>query len=106
MSGTVIYKGETFTTISNGVAKVLKTAGKFMEDDVTISITGGDGSPSFQTKTKTYTPTTSQQTETITADSGYDGLSSVGITVNAMAAGAASTPATTITTNMQVRGDN
>ena len=40
--------------------------------------------PSLQTKTKTYTPTTSQQTETITADSGYDGLEEVDITVNAI----------------------
>lgn len=38
----------------------------------------------LQTKTRTYTPTTSQQTETITADSGYDGLEEVDITVNAI----------------------
>lgn len=53
--------------------------------------------PSLQSKTATYTPTTSEQTATITADSGYDGLSSVGITVNAMPGGSATTPATTIT---------
>ena len=40
--------------------------------------------PTLQTKTKTYTPTESQQTETITPDTGYDGLSSVGVTVNAI----------------------
>ncbi len=40
-------------------------------------------SPNLQSKSKTYTPTSSQQTETITADNGYDGLSSVSITVNA-----------------------
>ena len=40
--------------------------------------------PTLQSKTKTYTPTTSQQTETITADSGYDGLEEVDITVNAI----------------------
>ena len=38
--------------------------------------------PSLQSKSATYTPTTSSQTDTIAADSGYDGLSSVGITVN------------------------
>ena len=38
--------------------------------------------PSLQTKTKTYTPTASTQTETVSADSGYDGLDSVSITVN------------------------
>lgn len=51
--------------------------------------------PSLQSKSATYTPTTSQQTATITADSGYDGLSSVGITVNAMPSGTAGTPTAT-----------
>lgn len=67
----------------------------------TVSVNVSSSS-SLQNKTKTYTPTTSQQTETITADSGYDGLSSVGITVNAMTAGSASTPATTITANLSI----
>ena len=51
------------------------------------AITGtasGGGSVSLQTKSKTYTPTESQQTETVTADSGYNGLSQVSITVNAI----------------------
>ena len=41
-------------------------------------------SPTLQSKTKTYTPTESQQTETVAADSGYDGLSEVSVTVNAV----------------------
>ena len=49
-----------------------------------LTYTRGGGEPTLQTKTATYTPTESQQTATITADSGYDGLSSVGITVNAI----------------------
>lgn len=43
---------------------------------------GGGGSPTLQTKSKTYTPTKSQQTEAVTADSGYDGLSAVNVTVD------------------------
>lgn len=35
MSATVTYKGATLTTVSNGTKKLL-TAGKYMEDDVTI----------------------------------------------------------------------
>lgn len=41
-------------------------------------------SPSLQTKSVTYTPTTSQQTDTITADSGYDGLSELDVTIEAV----------------------
>lgn len=51
--------------------------------------------PTLQTKSKTYTPSTSQQTDSITADVGYDGLDEVNVTVNAMASGSAR-PATTI----------
>ena len=40
--------------------------------------------PSLQTITKTYTPTESQQTETITAGSGYDGIEEVDVTVGAI----------------------
>ena len=41
----------------------------------------GGGSATLQTKSKTYTPTASQQTESVQADSGYDGLDTVNITV-------------------------
>lgn len=40
--------------------------------------------PTLQTITKTYTPTESQQTEQITAGSGYDGIEEVDVTVNAI----------------------
>lgn len=48
---------------------------------------GGGSTPNLQTKSKTYTPTTSQQNDLVTADAGYDGLQEVDVTVNAMAAG-------------------
>ena len=48
------------------------------------SITSGGGTPTLQTKSETYTPTTSQQTDSITADAGYDGLDEVNVTVNAV----------------------
>ena len=51
-------------------------------------------SPSLQSKSKSYTPTTSQQSETVSADAGYDGLSSVAITVNAMPSGSVTAPST------------
>lgn len=43
-----------------------------------------DTPATLQTITKTYNPTESQQTETITAGSGYDGIEEVDVTVNAI----------------------
>ena len=42
--------------------------------------------PNFETKTVSYTPTTSQQTETITYDpsDGYNGIEEVSVTINAV----------------------
>lgn len=55
----------------------------------------GGGTPTLQTKSKTYTPTTSQQTESVQADNGYDGIDTVNITVNAMPSGTEGTPTAT-----------
>ena len=41
-------------------------------------------SPSLQTKSASYTPTETQQTDSVTADVGYDGLDTVSITVDAI----------------------
>lgn len=71
MSTTVTYKDNTLTTVNNAT-RTLKTAGKYMEDDITLVDTS---TPSLQSKTAT--PTESAQT--ITPDSGYDGLSSVSV---------------------------
>lgn len=60
-----------------------------------VTYTRGGGTPTLQSKSRTYTPTTSQSAETITADTGYDGLSQVSITVNAMTTGTAGTPTAT-----------
>lgn len=138
MATTVTYKGDVLTTLANQT-KILKTAGKYMEDDVTVvdqsstsavvvteelddgggiikhitaidlsndtvdaahlytgytahdhlgnaivGIMSGGGQPSLQSKSRSYTPTTSSQNEVVTYDSNYDGLSSVTITVSAI----------------------
>ncbi len=49
-----------------------------------VDVAVPSSTPTLQTKTATYTPTESQQTATITADNGYDGLEEVDITVNAI----------------------
>ena len=76
MSTTVTYKGSALTTVNNQT-RILKTAGKYMEDDVTLVDVSGS---SINNQDKTVTPTESQQT--IAADEGYTGLGT--ITVNAI----------------------
>lgn len=44
----------------------------------------GGSTPTLQTITKTYTPSTSAVTDTITASSGYDGIEEVDVTVSAV----------------------
>lgn len=77
MPTNITYKGSILTTVNNNQAKILKTSGKYLEDDITVS-----SALNLQGKTTSITPNTSTQTTTISPDSGYEGLSGVTITVN------------------------
>lgn len=46
--------------------------------------TGGGSVPNLQTKSVSYTPTTSAQSAQVTADSGYDGMERVNVSVEAI----------------------
>lgn len=88
---TITYNSSEVTTMDDSGTIVLDTAGTFMTDDITIEYTKpSTPPPNLQAKTN-ISPTTSSQT--ITADNGYDGLSSVQI--NAMPSGTAGTPVAT-----------
>lgn len=93
MSTTVSYKGNTLTTVSNNT-KTLETEGKYLEADIILTDVS-QSTPTLQTKSVTYTPTTSQQTDQVTADNGYDGLQEVDVTINAVASGTEGTPTAT-----------
>lgn len=73
------------------------TTGETVEGTVTITTNGThdvgnyasalvdvDTEPTLQAKSVSYTPTESAQSETVTASSGYDGLSSVEVSVGAI----------------------
>ena len=89
-----------FTISDGGVVEVSNPSGyvNVVQPDYGIKVTTGvvqGAAPVLQTKSKTYTPSTSQQTEAIQADNGYDALETVNITVNAMPSGTAGTPTAT-----------
>ena len=94
--GAQTIKGVLLTNLDAGNIKdgVTVKVGDSTDDDCVTSVTGtysgGGGTPNLQTKTN-IDPTTSSQT--ITADTGYDGLDSVQI--NAMPSGTAGTPTAT-----------
>lgn len=71
MATTITYKGSDLTSFSN-TSKTLRTAGKYLEGDITIT-----ASADVNNQNKTVIP--SETTQSITADTGYTGLGTVTI---------------------------
>ena len=72
-----IVPSGTLSVTSNGTGIDCST---YESVDVAVP----SGQPSLQNKSKSYTPTESAQSESITADAGYDGLGTVSVSVDAI----------------------
>lgn len=80
----ITYKGSTIATMTASGTKTLETAGTYCEDDIEVVYT----KPTVTLQSKSVSPRT--YTQTVTADSGYDGLNEV--VVNSMPSGSAKVP--------------
>lgn len=86
----VTYNGEVIMDISSDTITAADLRqGVTAHDGTGAAIVGTytPGGTTLQSKTKSYTPSATAQNETVTADSGYDGLSSVAISVGAIPQG-------------------
>ena len=72
---TIAYKNSTIASITGSGAVSLSTAGRYCEDDITVTYT----KPTPKLQEKTITPTTEQQivTPDKSGQEEYDGLSKV-----------------------------
>lgn len=105
-TGGGVIKEITAVDISNDTVDAAHLLSGYTAHDSTGSAITGQYTPptiTLQTKNKTYTPTNQIQTEAVSADSGYDGLQTVNITVDAAPEPALQTKSRTYTPSSQTQ---
>lgn len=83
----IIVNGNTLIDVTGDTVTAATLLSGYTAHDASgtaILGTASGGTPTLQTKSETYTPSETAQTDAITADSGYDGLDTVNITVSAI----------------------
>lgn len=76
---------DLFTSMANAIRAKGGTSASMYPSQMPQAIADIQPQLSLQTKTKSYTPTESSQSENVTADTGYDGLEKVSVSVDAIA---------------------
>lgn len=75
---------DLFTAMANAIRAKGGTSASLYPNEMPQAIADIQPQISLQTKTKSYTPTESSQSENVTADTGYDGLQKVSVSVDAI----------------------
>lgn len=75
---------DLFTSMANAIRAKGGTSASMYPSQMPQAIADIQPQLSLQTKTKSYTPTESSQSENVTADTGYDGLQQVNVSVSAI----------------------
>ena len=93
VTGFITGSTKTGTAVSVSASELVSGAKSISSNGTNIDVTNyatvnvsvDAPTPVLQSKSTSYTPTESVQTGSITADNGYDGLSQVDVTINAVA---------------------
>lgn len=83
----VVVDKQKIDLLANAIADKSGEPVTMTLDEMVEAVDGiqtGGSAPVMQTKTASYTPTETQQTDSVTADVGYDGMDTVNITVGAI----------------------